>query len=385
MIYFDQAATSFPKPKEVLEAITDYFYNVGGNVGRSAHKQAIDASEIVFNTRELLAELFNVRDSARIAFTKNVTESLNIAINGFLEKDDRVLTTAIEHNSVMRPLRYWEHTGRIELSIIPTDRAAMPDLTELEKLLRRNKYKLAVFNHASNVTGIIAPIEQMTALCHQYGCKVLVDAAQTAGAYPIDVAAAGIDMLAFTGHKSLLGPQGTGGLYVSEGIELLPLLRGGTGSNSAQETHPDFFPDLLEAGTLNIIGLAGLGAGVKYILDAGLNEIRDTEMKLTETFLNALKNNPEVEIYGAGDIDKRVAVVSFNLTGRSPSEVAYLLDKRYDIASRSGLHCSPSAHKALGTLPQGAVRFSFGLFNNEREVSIGVEAVREIIDTKGAG
>ena len=376
MIYFDQAATSFPKPKAVLEAMADYFYNIGGNVGRSAHKQALGASEIVFDTRELLAELFKIKDSSRIIFTKNVTESLNVAIYGFLEEGGRALTTVAEHNSVMRPLRYLEQRGRIELSLIPADSAGLPDLPGLEQLLRQGQYKLAIINHASNVTGLIAPVEEMTALCHKYGCRVLVDAAQTAGSHPIDITGSGIDMLAFTGHKSLLGPQGTGGLYVDERIKLPPLLRGGTGSNSAEETQPDFFPDQFEAGTLNIIGLAGLGAGVRYILDTGLLEIAETERKLTAAFLGGLKDNPEVEVYGAPD--RRVAVVSFNIKGRAPSEIAFILDRDYGIACRSGLHCSPSAHKVLGTLPMGTVRFSFGAFNTMREVEQGVAAVREL-------
>ena len=378
MIYFDQAATSFPKPKVVLEAMTDYFNNAGGNVGRSAHRQALAASETVYDTRDLLARLFNIKDSGRIVFTKNVTESLNVAINGFWEKGCRVLTTSAEHNSVMRPLRYLEQQGWLELSIIPADSGGIPDLSGLEDLLKQNSYRLAVINHASNVTGALAPVELATALCHKYGCKVLVDAAQTAGAYPIDVASSGIDLLAFTGHKSLLGPQGTGGLYVDKEISLLPLIRGGTGSNSENEVQPDFFPDLLEAGTLNIIGLAGLGAGVKYILDTGIGEIREAEMKLTEIFLRGLAANTKVEVYGAAALDKRVAVVSFNIAGRSPSEVAYLLDRDYNIACRSGLHCAPSAHKTLGTLPRGTVRFSFGFLNNEQEVEQGIEAINQL-------
>jgi len=231
MIYFDHAATSFPKPKEVFEAMADYFFNIGANNGRSGYRMAIKASELVFNTRELLARLFQIKDSARIIFTKNVTESLNIAINGFLEKGDQVVTTSMEHNSVMRPLRYLEQRGQIKIFTVQANREGLVDPEAFADILKKEKIKLVVVNHASNVTGSIVPLEVIAEIAHRHGSRILADAAQTAGAYPVDAASGDIDMLAFTGHKSLLGPQGTGGLYVREGIELLPLIRGGTGSN----------------------------------------------------------------------------------------------------------------------------------------------------------
>lgn len=378
MIYFDNAATSFPKPKAVIEAMEDYFFNIGGSTGRSGHKMAIKASELVFNTRELLAQLFKIKDSARIIFTKNVTESLNIAINGFLEKGDRVATTSMEHNSVMRPLRYLEQRGQIKIFTVRANREGLVDPEAFTDILKKEKVKLVVVNHASNVTGSIAPINIISEIAHEYGSRMLVDAAQTAGAYPIDAASGDIDMLAFTGHKSLLGPQGTGGLYVREGIELSPIVRGGTGSNSEKEIQPDFLPDQFESGTLNIIGLAGLGAGVKYILEQGLTNIRQEEMKLTEMFIKEAEKIEGIELYGPGDMNNRVSVISFNIARYAPSTVAYLLDKHFNIACRSGLHCAPSAHATIGTRPQGTVRFAFGCFNNAAEVEKGLNALAEI-------
>jgi len=378
MIYFDHAATSFPKPKEVFEAMADYFFNIGANNGRSGYRMAIKASELVFNTRELLARLFQIKDSARIIFTKNVTESLNIAINGFLEKGDQVVTTSMEHNSVMRPLRYLEQRGQIKIFTVQANREGLVDPEAFADILKKEKIKLVVVNHASNVTGSIVPLEVIAEIAHRHGSRILADAAQTAGAYPVDAASGDIDMLAFTGHKSLLGPQGTGGLYVREGIELLPLIRGGTGSNSEKEIQPDFFPDQFESGTLNVIGLAGLGAGVKYVLEKGVSNIRRQEMKLTEMFIKEAAKIEGVELFGPGGMDQRVSVVSFNISRCAPSTAAYLLDKHFDIACRSGLHCAPSAHSTIGTLPQGTVRFAFGCFNNAAEVEKGLTALAEI-------
>jgi len=378
MIYFDNAATSFPKPKAVIEAMEDYFFNIGGSTGRSGHRMAVKASELVFNTREQLAQLFKIKDSSRIVFTKNATESLNLAINGFLEKGDQVATTSMEHNSVMRPLRYLEQRGQIKIFTVQANREGLVDPEAFADILKKEKIKLVVVNHASNVTGSIAPIDIIAEIVHRYGSHMLVDAAQTAGAYPVDVASDNIDMLAFTGHKSLLGPQGTGGLYVREGIELSPIIRGGTGSNSEKEIQPDFLPDQFESGTLNIIGIAGLGAGVKYVLEQGVSNIRQEELKLTEMFIKEAGKIEGVELCGPSDMNKRVSVISFNISRYAPSTVAYLLDKHFDIACRSGLHCAPSAHATMGTHPQGTVRFAFGCFNNAAEIEKGLTALAEI-------
>lgn len=356
----------------------DYFFNIGGSTGRSGHRLAMRASELVFETREQLARLFNIKDSARIIFTKNVTESLNLAINGFLEKGDQVVTTSMEHNSVMRPLRYLEQRGQIKIFTVRANKEGLVDPEAFTAVLKKEKIKLVIVNHASNVTGSLVPLDLIAEITHRYGSCLLVDTAQTAGAYPIDVAAGNIDMLAFTGHKSLLGPQGTGGLYVREGIELAPLVRGGTGSNSEQEIQPDFLPDQFEAGTLNIIGLAGLGAGVKYVLEKGVSRIRQEEMELTGRFIKGAEKIAGVKLYGPGDLGQRVSVVSFNISQYAPSTVAYLIEKHFDIACRSGLHCAPSVHATIGTHPQGTVRFAFGCFNSASEVDQGLAALDEI-------
>ncbi|HAA90052.1 MAG: cysteine desulfurase / selenocysteine lyase [Thermoanaerobacterales bacterium 50_218] len=378
MIYFDNAATSFPKPEEVIAAMKDYFFHVGGNTGRSAHQAALKASEIVFETREVLAKLFNISDSSRIVFTKNATEALNFAIYGFLEKGDQVITTSLEHNSVMRPLRHLEIIGKIKLFIVSANDKGIIEPKDFEKILKREKIKLVVVNHASNVTGTIAPIKEIARTAHKYGSTILIDAAQTAGVVNIDVNEDEIDMLAFTGHKSLFGPQGTGGLYIREGIELEPLIRGGTGSNSEEEIQPDFLPDKLESGTPNTIGIAGLGAGVKYVLRKGISEIHQKEAELTECFIKEAEKIERVILYGPRETTKRVAVVSFNITGLTPSEVAYILDQEFGIACRPGLHCAPAAHKTIGTFPQGTVRFSFGYFNNISEIETGIKALHKI-------
>lgn len=339
---------------------------------------AITASELVFNTRELLAQLFNISNSSRIVLTKNVTESLNIAINGYLEKGDKVITTSMEHNSVMRPLRFLEQSGKIKIFIVQANAEGLVAPEAFEDILKKEKIKLVVLNHASNVTGTLAPVDSIAKIVTRYGSCLLVDAAQTAGAYPIDVISDRIDMLAFTGHKSLLGPQGTGGLYVREGITLVPLIRGGSGSNSEKEVQPDFLPDQLEAGTLNIIGLAGLGAGVKYILEQSVSKIRQDEMRITEMFIKEAEKMESIKLYGPREVKNRVSVVSFNVSQYTPSMVAYLLDKQFDIACRTGLHCAPSAHKTIATFPQGTLRFSFGCFNNVIEVKKGLAALADI-------
>jgi cysteine desulfurase family protein len=378
MIYFDNAATSFPKPEEVFTAMKDYFFHVGGNTGRSAHKAALKASEIVFETREALAKLFNISDSSRIVFTKNATEALNFAIYGFLEKGDQVITTSLEHNSVMRPLRHLEKIGKIKLFIVPASDQGIIEPEDFEKILKRERIKLVVVNHASNVIGTIAPIKEIAKTAHRYGSVILIDAAQTAGVINIDVDEDEIDMLAFTGHKSLFGPQGTGGLFIREGIELEPLIRGGTGSNSEEEIQPNFLPDKLESGTLNTIGIAGLGAGIKYVLRKGISEIYQKEAELTECFIREVEKIEGVILYGPRETAKRVAVVSFNITGLSPSEVAYILDQEFGIACRPGLHCAPAAHQTIGTFPQGTVRFSFGYFNSLSDIETGIKALQKI-------
>jgi len=379
MIYFDNPATSWPKPPQVKEAMNRFMEEIGANPGRSGHSRSIDAARIVYETREALSVLFHVKDSSRIVFTLNATESINLALKGLLKPGDHVITSSMEHNSVMRPLRDLEKKG-IELNIIPCSNEGMLDPQEVERRIRSNT-RMVVLNHASNVTGTLLPIEEAGFITRRRGLLFLVDAAQTAGAYPIDVEKDGIDLLAFTGHKSLYGPQGTGGLAIGEGVnekEMSPLKQGGTGSRSEFEEQPDFLPDCFESGTPNGIGLAGLLAGVQFVLVKGVENIRQNEMNLIEKLIKGLKNISEVKLYGPELQEDRIATLSFNFTHLSPSNGALRLEKEFGILCRPGLHCAPSAHRTIGTFPEGTVRFGLSAFNTEAEVETAVQAISEI-------
>lgn len=378
-IYADNAATSFPKPRAVLDAVSSVLAGVSLSPGRAAHRYSLESSRLIFDTREALAELFNCPDSSRIAFTCNVTESLNVGIFGLagvqLHPGDHVITTALEHNSVMRPLRYLEKTADISISMLPVSGEGEVLVGELPRLMRDNT-RLIVANHVSNVTGAVADIE---AIGRQKGDALfLVDAAQSAGVFPIDVMRMNIDMLAFTGHKSLLGPTGSGGFYLRQGLALRPLKMGGTGSNSETEIQPDFMPDLYEAGTPNTLGIAGLGAGVNFVSSTGLAVIREHEQRLCRLFLDGVARMKGITVFGPAAAQKRAAVISLRVKGKSESEVAQSLDRDFNIMVRAGLHCAPAAHRAIGTFAEGTVRFSFGLFNTEADVAACLRAL-EII------
>ena len=379
VIYFDNAATSFPKPPQVVEAITHFLLHVGANPGRSGHRLSVEAGRIVYEAREALARLFNVRDPLRIVFGHNVTEAINLALRGLLRPGDHVVTSSMEHNAVMRPLRALERQG-VELTVVPCSPEGFLDPADVERALRPNT-RLIVLNHASNVTGTLLPVAEVGRIARRHGTLLLVDAAQTAGVYPIDVGADAIDLLAFTGHKGLFGPMGTGGLYIGPRVpldEFKPLKRGGTGSRSEYEEQPDFLPDKFESGTLNAAGLAGLAAGVRFVLERGVDEIRRHEEELTRLLLNGLSSVEGVSIYGPGDPARQTATVSFNVAGMEPSEVALRLDEQFGVMCRPGLHCAPSAHRTAGTFPMGTVRFSLGYFNTVEEVEKAVAAVRAI-------
>ena len=383
-IYLDNAATSFPKPEAMLAAMINYQQTIGGSPGRSGHGLSIDAGRVVFETRETVARLFNIEDPLRIAFTKNSTEALNIALYGLLKEGDHVITTSMEHNSVMRPLRFLQSCG-VELSVIPCSPQGDLDPNDIRSNLRKNT-KIVVVTHASNVTGTIMPVEEIGNIikCRE-DILLCVDAAQTAGALPIDVTKMSIDLLAFTGHKSLYGPQGTGGLYIREGLDqnILPLMRGGTGSRSEFEVQPDFMPDKYESGTPNAIGLAGLGAGVTFILEQTIQAIRAKEQQLTSRFLDQLKDEKDnVTISGPKNAALQTAVVSFNLKNITPSDAALYFEEKWGIMCRPGLHCAPAAHKTIGTFSQGTVRFSFGFFNSEKDIDTAAGAVRDLMQKK---
>jgi cysteine desulfurase family protein len=376
MIYFDNPATSWPKPPQVKEAMVKFMDEIGANPGRSGHLLSIEAARIVYETREALSILFHVKDSSRIVFTLNATESINLALKGLLKDKDHVITSSIEHNSVMRPLRDLEKRG-IELTVVPCFGDGTLDPREVEKVIQSST-KMVILNHGSNVTGTLLPIIEVGKIAREYNLLFLVDAAQTAGAYPIDVEKDGIDLLAFTGHKSLYGPQGTGGLVIGDRIkekEMIPLKQGGTGSRSEFEEQPDFLPDRFESGTPNGVGIAGLLAGVQFVLEKGVEKIRQNEMTLTQKLIKGLKEIPQVRIYGPERKEDRIATLSFNFSHLSPSNGASRLEKEFGILCRPGLHCAPAAHHTIGTFPEGTIRFGLSAFNTEDEIESAFHAV----------
>jgi len=377
MIYFDNAATSWPKPPEVIAAMTDFMERAGANPGRSGHRMSLEAGRIVFNAREKVAELFKIKDSSRVIFTVNGTYGINLGIKGLLRERDHVVVTSMEHNSVMRPLRHLEATKRIRLTVVQCNRDGQLDLKDMKKALEK-KAALVIATHASNVTGGIMPVKEIGRLVREHDAVFMVDACQSAGSLPIDVEEMGIDLLAFTGHKGMLGPQGVGGLYIREGIELEPLVQGGTGSNSEQEVQPDFLPDKYESGTLNTVAIAGLGAGVEYLLKAGIGKVREKEKALIRKLIQGMKRIEGIEVYGPEDAENRIAICSFNLKGKDAGHVGYLLDREFDIMCRVGLQCAPAAHRTIGTYPQGTIRFSLGYFNHEEEIGAALDALGKI-------
>jgi cysteine desulfurase family protein len=375
IIYFDQAATSFPKPPAVIAAMTDYMTKIGGNPGRSGHRLSLEAGRIVFRARELLAQLFRIGDSTRIIFTPNATESINLALFGLLKEGSHVVTSSMEHNAVMRPLRFLEKEKGVTLSIVQGSPEGMIDPKEVKKVLRPDT-ALIVLNHASNVTGSILPIAEIGAL--KGNIPMLIDGAQTAGALPIDLKQSRCELFAFTGHKSLMGPMGTGGLCIRKGIDLLPLKYGGTGSNSGSEEMPDILPDRYECGTLNVAGIAGLEAGLRHVLDTGIEKIRGHEMSLTGVLLEGLSKIKGIKIHGPGKPFLQMPTVSINIEGRSSSELCQELDRTYGIMTRAGLQCAPAAHRTLGTHPEGTLRISMGYSNTDEEIQQLLEALEEM-------
>lgn len=376
VIYFDNAATSWPKPPAVRQALDAYFEEAGGNPGRAGHRMSIAASRIVLAAREAVASLFHVTDPSRLVFTKNATEALNLAIYGLVRPGDHVVTSALEHNSVARPLRHLEKQGA-EITVVACSPEGVLDSDNVRRALRPTT-RLLVTTHGSNVVGTRLPIADLAAIAQAQGIPYLVDAAQTAGSVPIDVEALGLDMLAFTGHKGMLGLTGTGGLYVREGVPLTPLMRGGTGSDSELEYQPDFLPDAYESGTLNVAGLAGLAAGLTTLLETGVEEVQAHEAALVQRFLEGAREIPGLTIYGPPGIEERIGVVAFNLANVSPSAVGLLLDQHWGILARVGLHCAPAAHRTIGTYPTGAVRFSWSGFNTLEEIDVALAALAQI-------
>jgi len=378
MVYLDNAATSWPKPETVYIAVYRFMKSSCANPGRSAHRMARVSSGIVMKTREALAGLFNIPNPLDIAFTANATHALNMAIQGVLRQGDHVVTTAMEHNSVLRPLEHLKRKGIIDYSVVmPYDSCGNISPASIAAAIRPET-RMIVLSSASNVTGTILPYDETGRIARERGLLFLVDAAQGAGVLDFDVQAMNISLLAFPGHKGLMGPQGTGGLYVAPGVEIRPVLHGGTGSRSLETVHPGFMPDALEAGTLNSPGIAGLGAGLKWLMEVGLERIREKKKILLEAFFSAMDGAPAVRIYSERDAGKNSGIISLIIPGKDSSEIGDILDRKYGIAVRSGFHCAPLAHEALGTTKTGLVRISPGYFNTVGEMEYAAKAIREI-------
>jgi len=378
-IYLDHAATSWPKAPGVGKVMLEMIEGQVGSSGRGNHGMALVAARKLFRTRSLLAKLFHISNPNDIVFTSNTTEALNLAIKGWLKPGDHVIATMVEHNSVRRPLEFLRRTIGIEVDYI-----SVSPLGEMEMELLRSSFRsntaLVVCSHSSNLLGSIAPVHKMSQIAHEYGAIMLLDAAQTAGNYPIDVEELGVDMLAFPGHKGLLGPQGTGGLYISPKLDLVPLLHGGTGSQSEELEQPAVRPDRYEAGTANTVGIAGLGEGVKYILEQGPENIYRHEWALTQRLMMGLSEIPGLTMLGPEIGKDRTGIVSFVIADRDASEVAFLLDKDYGIAVRAGYHCTPLGHMTAGTMEGGAVRASIGYNTVVDEVDALVLAIKRITE-----
>jgi cysteine desulfurase family protein len=375
-IYLDNAATSFPKPEAVYAAVDQTLRGVSASPGRGGHREALAATRIVFAAREAAAALFGIADSARIAFTASATEAINCALFGLLRPGDRVVTSTMEHNAVTRPLRALQERG-VTVVKVPADRLGFIDPAAIKRACAETT-RLVVLSHCSNVTGTLQPIEEIGPWCRRQGIHFLVDAAQSAGQFGLDVAAMGIDLLAVPGHKGLMGPPGTGLLYVREGVELQPLIYGGTGGNSQSDLPPETMPERLEAGSLNTPGLAGLQAGIEFLLREGVSAVRSREAGLLAQLISGLRQIPEVELYGPLDPCFHGGVLSFNLAGRDPAEIGFLLDSDHGILCRVGLHCAPDAHRTIGTFPRGTVRVSPGYFTTEAEIEQLLGAVAAV-------
>ncbi len=385
-IYFDNTATSFPKPPGVIEAINHYLMNIGANPGRGGHKAAIGAGQIVFNTRKKLAKMFGLENPMHVIFGYNATDTLNLAMKGVVKQGDHVITSSMEHNSVIRPLNELKSSGIITLSIVHAKADGVVDVNDIEREIT-DKTTTFVFNHVSNVCSCEQRISEIGALAKKHNLILIVDGAQSAGVVPLNVNKANISLYAFTGHKSLFGPQGVGGLLIADDFDykrIKPLKQGGTGSLSDQTVQPGFLPDCFESGTMNIAGIAGLSAGLDFINETGLENIYQHEKNLLKYFVESAKSNVK-GFQTVGYTDKSINVCSFFIKGISVSELAQVLSEKYAISCRQGLHCAPLAHQTLGTFPNGTCRFGFNIFNTKDEIDKATMALAEIskkINTK---
>ncbi len=375
-LYFDNAATSWPKPEPVYTAAEKYLRSTGGSPGRSSHSRALRADRLVYEARERVSSFLGAENPGQIVFTLNATDALNMAIKGLLQQGDHVILTTMEHNSVLRPLGSLKRKGIINTTVVPASTDGYPDLDYLQNSLTSTT-RLVICSHASNVLGTIMPVKSMAEIAHRHNCLLLVDAAQSAGCLHFNVKELGVDLLAFTGHKGLLGPPGSGGLYVREGIKVDPWREGGTGSQSEKDEHPSEMPERLEAGTMNVPGIAGLNEGIKFLQSEGMEQIRAHELSLATRLLDGLNKIPGITIYGPSRPEDRLANVSFNLKNFDAGELAFALEENFGIQSRTGLHCAPLAHKSAGTFPHGTIRLSPGYFHREEEVDYVLECLEQ--------
>lgn len=376
-IYFDNGSTSYPKAPGVAQAMANLIEQGAFNINRGNYEGAYEVAALVLETREMLAELFCAKSSKQVVFTPGITYSLNFVIKGLLKAGDHVLVTGLEHNAVMRPLCQMERLG-VSYEVVPTDQEGMVRAEDVESMLRKET-KAVIMLHASNVCGTVVPIEKIGAVCKNHGVYFVVDTAQSAGTISIDMQKCNIDFLAFTGHKGLLGPQGIGGFLISEELdkELTPLIAGGTGSISDSLEMPTMLPDKYESGTLNLPGIIGLHAALTYIKEVGVETIHDKKMELTAYFLEGLKKFPEIRVVGKQNLQDRVAVVSLDFKNADNAIVAFDLESEYGIMTRVGLHCAPTAHKSLGTYPQGTVRIAFSGSNTKEEIDVLLGALKK--------
>jgi cysteine desulfurase / selenocysteine lyase len=378
LIYLDNSATAFPKPEEVYRFMDSFYRKHGVNPGRSGFDAAIETEEVVFGTRKLLTHLFNGDDPNRLTFSYNASDSLNIILQGLAEKGDHVVTTYLEHNSVLRPLHHLEMNGIIEVTHVKFDEKGYVQPNDIRNSIKKNT-KMVVVNHCSNVIGTIQPLAEIGKICKEKEVYFIIDASQSAGAVPIDMKAMGIDVVCFTGHKCLMGPTGIGGSYVMENVPVRSTRYGGTGVRSASKTHLEEFPYRLECGTLNISGIAGLNAGVNWVLNQGIDNLHQKEMFLWNKLRNGLKNIDNVITYCANDPVNQNPVLSFNIKGFEAGDVGTMLDVDYNIACRTGLQCAPKVHERIGTFDiHGTVRLSIGPFNTEEHIDKAIDAVKEI-------
>jgi cysteine desulfurase family protein len=380
LIYLDNGATSYPKPDEVYSFMDSFYRNFGVNPGRSGYDLCMETGAVVDTTRKMMADFFNGNDPNRLCFSYNSTDALNLIIFGILQQGDHAVTTTLEHNSVLRPLHHQNKLNGVEVDYVPFDKNGFVDPDEIKAKIKSNT-RLVILNHASNVIGTVQPLEAIGRICREHEVVFAIDASQSAGKVPIDIERMHIDVVAFTGHKSLLGPTGIGGLYVREGIEIRHTRAGGTGVRSADRMHLDEYPYRLEYGTGNIVGIAGLHAGLKWIEEKGMEQIHHHEMALTRKLRDGLRETDGILLYGQNDLADHIAVLSFNIDGMEALDTGTLLDGEYDIACRTGLHCAPLVHEQLGTHQiGGTVRMGIGPFNTEEHIDTAIRAVAEIAD-----